>query len=102
MFLGVALSVIQYWVSSSLDIRVVELVPQEDGSWIERPGPEELTDNQVTLLETYGSLHYAAVYTLEDLLPSPETAHGAVVILRLRGREQISSTFIEVIERYAQ
>jgi SulP family sulfate permease len=102
VFLGVALSVIQYWVSSSLDSRVVELVPQEDGSWIERPGPEKLADNQVTLLEPYGSLHYAAVYTLEDLLPSPETARGAVVILRLRGREQISSTFIEVIERYAQ
>jgi len=102
VFLGIALSVIQYWVSSSLDSRVVELVPQDDGSWIERPGPEKLIDNRVTLLEPYGSLHYAAVYTLEDLLPSPETARGAVVILRLRGREQISSTFIEVIERYAQ
>jgi len=102
VFLGVALSVIQYWISSSLDTRVVELVPQEDGSWIERPGPEELTDDHITLLETYGSLHYAAVYTLEELLPSSEEAHGAVVILRLRGREQISSTFIEVIERYAQ
>jgi SulP family sulfate permease len=102
VFLGVALSVIQYWVSSSLDIRVVELVPQADGVWIERPGPEKLSSQSVTLLDIYGSLHYAAAYTMEDLLPSPEEAGEAVVILRLRGRDEVSSTFIEVIERYAQ
>jgi SulP family sulfate permease len=39
---------------------------------------------------------------MEDLLPSPEEAEEAVVILRLRGRDEVSSPFIEVVERYAQ
>jgi SulP family sulfate permease len=102
VLLGVLLSIFQYWVSSSLDIRLVELAPQEDGSWKEKSGPDKLQSRQVTLLDIYGSLHYAAVYTLEDLLPSPDESEEAVVILRLRGRDQISSSFIEVVERYAQ
>jgi SulP family sulfate permease len=64
--------------------------------------PTEKTDSVVSLLDIYGSLRYAAVYAMEDLLPSPEEAEEAVVILRLRGRDEVSSTFIEVIERFAQ
>jgi SulP family sulfate permease len=64
--------------------------------------PTEKTDTVVSLLDIYGSLHYAAAYTMEDPLPPPEKAEEAVVILRLRGRDEVSSTFIEVVERYAQ
>ena len=64
--------------------------------------PLEKTDTVVSLLDIYGSLHYAAVYTLEDLLPSLEETEEAVVFLRLRGRDRVSSIFIEVVERDAQ
>lgn len=36
------------------------------------------------------------------MLPKAQDTHRAVVILRLRGRIQIRSTFILVLERYAQ
>ena len=64
--------------------------------------PTEKTDTVGSLLDIYGSLHYAAPYTMEDLLSPPEEAEEAVVILRLRGRDEVSSAFIEVVERYAQ
>ncbi len=39
---------------------------------------------------------------MEALLPWTKEAHRVVVTLRLHGRSQIRSTFILVLERYAQ
>jgi SulP family sulfate permease len=49
----------------------------------------------------YGTVFFAAAYTLEQILPSPLEARRAVVILRLRGYEDVGSTLIGVLERYA-
>jgi hypothetical protein len=39
---------------------------------------------------------------MEAMLPSAQGVYRAVVILRLHGRIQIRSTFILILERYAQ
>jgi SulP family sulfate permease len=39
---------------------------------------------------------------LEEILPSAQESNQSVVILQLRGLDNIGSTFIRVIERYAQ
>ncbi|HDZ59206.1 MAG TPA: sodium-independent anion transporter, partial [Actinobacteria bacterium] len=64
--------------------------------------PEVLPSNQVTILRPYGSLFYAAASVFEEQLPEimDDTRH-AVMILNLRGREELGSTFLEVIERYS-
>jgi SulP family sulfate permease len=102
VLLGVVLSIMIYLYRSSTDIRLVELVPQSDGSILERQAPLSLMDNEVTILRTYGSLHFSGAATLEEILPSAQDAHRSVVILQLRGLDNIGSTFIRVIERYAQ
>ena len=44
---------------------------------------------------------FASARTIQDLLPKADQAQRAVVILRLRGRSRIGSTFLQVLERYA-
>jgi len=102
VLLGVALSIMIYLYRSSTDIRLVQLVPQADGSIVEREAPLSLPPQDVTILRVYGSLHFSGAVTLEELLPPAQNTDRAVVILQLRGLNNVGSTFIRVIERYAQ
>jgi len=103
VFLGVLLSIIvHFFVTSSDEVRVMQRTPNPDGTVTEGPAPAELPSNAVTLLQIYGNMTFAGAETLESLLPSPKTAERPVVILRLRAQEGIGSSFVGVLERYAQ
>jgi SulP family sulfate permease len=100
VMLGVALAVVQHVYSASLDARVVVLTPGHGGLYAEGPAPEVLPSEAVTVLDIYGSVFYAGADVIAGLLP---TAHGAfrpAVILRLRGRTDVGSTFLGVLDRY--
>lgn len=99
--IGVALSLLLQLNQDAMDLRVVELVPTLDGRFEERPAPSMLLDHRVTLLDAYGSLLYAGAKTLERRLPDPGDADMPVVVLRLRGRTTLGSTFFTVADDYA-
>jgi SulP family sulfate permease len=99
---GVVLSILVYLVSSAQDVRLMEIIPNPDGTFREQPAPAELPHNAVTILHVYGNLFYAAAYKLEDLLPSAKRAERPVVILRLRRSDRIASTLINVLEHYEE
>jgi SulP family sulfate permease len=99
---GVVLSILVYLVSSAQDVRLMEIVPNPDGTYRELPAPAELPSNAVTILHAYGSLFYAAAYKLEDLLPPARGVERPVVILRLRRSDHIASTLINVLEHYEE
>ena len=101
VFAGVILSLAYFIYDSAINVRVVQLAPQEDGTFLEGAPPDEVPGHDVTLLHVYGTVFFAAAYTLEQILPSPLEARRAVVILRLRGHEDVGSTLIGVMERYA-
>lgn len=61
-----------------------------------------LPSNKVTQLNAYGSLFFAGARNLEADLPQVDETRNAVVILSLRGHTELGSTFIGVLERYAQ
>ena len=100
VLLGVVLSVLQYVYSSSLDVRVVVLEPNPDGTYAEKPAPEVLPDDQVTVVDIYGSVFYAGADIIGGLLPKAGGSHHPAVVLRLRGRADIGSTFLGIVERY--
>jgi SulP family sulfate permease len=103
VFLGIVVSIMDFVYTSARDIQVVELVRGESGDWLEQPAPKTLRDNRVTVLFAWGALFFASARTMEDLLPKADpAAKQAVVILRLHGRSRIGSTFIQVLERYAE
>ena len=102
VFLGVALSIIVHVARASTDIEIKEVVRQADGLFEERPAPAQLNSDAITVLHVWGHLFFSGAYTLQERLPEVGDAQRAVVILRLRGRSQIGSTFIQVLERYAE
>ncbi len=99
--IGVAISVMVYVFRSSNQVRVLELVPVEGGFPFEQSAPVKLPDQEVTLLNIYGSLFFASAVTFEQNLPSADDAKQAVVIFILRGHPEVGSTFLGVVRRYA-
>ena len=53
------------------------------------------------MLHVYGSLFFAAAKNIEEMLPSVGDATHAVVAINLRGKSEIGSTFVNVLQRYA-
>jgi SulP family sulfate permease len=99
---GVVLSLLHYIYRSSNDVHVLALKKRQDGALMREKAPEKLPSDKVTALSLYGSMFFASAYLLEETLPSPAGAKRAVAVLHLRGLETVGSTFIKIIERYAE
>jgi sulfate permease, SulP family len=102
VLLGVAISILLIVFQQSNTVKVVEWVVGETGWPVERPAPKKIKSGKITLLYIYGNLFYAAADTFEKSLPAVENASESVVILLLRGFEDIGSTVSEVLRRYTQ
>ena len=85
-----------------IDLKVVRLIPDAQGGFTETDVPKTLSDDGVVIIDVYGSLFYAGARTLQLRLPDPGNAQRAAVILRLRGRSTLGSTFLSMISPYAQ
>ena len=70
---------------------------------IETHPPATVRPDDVVVLQPYGSLFFAAAPVFETLLPAvTDDSRNSVVILRLRGRTDLGTTFMDVLLRYAQ
>ena len=97
---GVICSLVLQLNKEQMDFHLVRLVPV-DGHFVERSAPRVLPDAEPVVLDVYGSLLYAGAKTLGARLPDVRTARRPVVILRLRGRGSLGSTFFGVVADYA-
>ncbi len=102
VLIGVALSIVLYVARQSNKVELTQLVLTPRGLPIEQPAPKELPSGQFTMLQVYGSLFFAAAKNLEEILPAVDNTTRAVVALGMRGRGEIGSTFITVLQRYAE
>jgi SulP family sulfate permease len=82
-------------------VEIIQVAPLEGGRYEQRPPPKQLPSNQVVLLSPVGSLFFAGATEFEENLPAVEKAERPVVILILRGRDEVGSTFLQVMKRYA-
>ncbi len=98
---GVVVSLVLQLNKELNDLRIVRLDRRSDGQFIEQPMPRVLPDAEPVVLDVYGSLLYAGSRTLGARLPDPRLTHRPVVILRLRGRLSLGSTFFGVVAHYA-
>jgi len=101
VLVGAALSVIKHLYLSSLDTRVVRIEIGDDGRPRESADPPVLSDEDVTVLDIYGSTFFGAVPGIREALPAAGQARCAVVVLRLRGRQALQSSMIALIRDYA-
>jgi len=104
VLVGVALSVVLYVVQQSNRVTIRRRVFDPSSRWpSEEDPPAEIPSREMVVLQPYGSLFFAAAPVFEEQLPDvSERSHGSVVIIRLRGKEDIGSTFIDVVVRYAE
>jgi len=102
VFVGIVVSILLHVFKSSNKVSVVAFELVEHGFPIERQPPAQLEAGQVTVLYVYGNLFFAAASNFEAQLPQMAQAPRATVVLILRGRDEIGSTFIGVLQRYHQ
>lgn len=103
VLVGVGVSVILYVVRQSNTITVQRWELDPDGHVIESEPPATLGPDEVVVLQPYGSLFFAAAPVFETLLPAvTDASRNSVVIVRLRGRTDLGTTFMDVLLRYAQ
>lgn len=99
---GVAMSVALYVARQSNKVTVTRWSFTEGSPYPEEgPPPPEVPGGEVVVLTAYGSLFFASAQVVEAQLPRvTRSSRGAVVVLRLRGKEDLGSTFIRVMVRY--
>lgn len=101
VLIGVGLSIILYVARQSNRVRLVRWTFSPDGTVTEDDPPAELRANEV-VVRPYGSLFFAAAGAVEQALPKVgDGCTNSVVIVSLRGKEDLGSTFVTVMTRYA-
>jgi SulP family sulfate permease len=103
VLVGVGLSILLHVVRQSNELTIKRWTFDEHGNTIEGDPPQYLPSDESVILQPYGSLFFAAAPVFEARLPAV-TAHSqnSVVILRLRGRTDLDTTFMDVLTRYAE
>jgi len=99
---GVALSILLNTIRQSNKVVITQWVLQPQGFPLEQPPPKHLLNHQLTILHIYGSSFFAAAKNMEEMLPQVGNASHAVVAINLRGKSEIGSTFMTVLQRYSQ
>ncbi|MGL6279282.1 MAG: SulP family inorganic anion transporter, partial [Gaiella sp.] len=102
VLVGVGLSVVLHVVQQSNTVTIARRVRDDGGHVIETAPPAVLPRSTVVVLQPYGSLFFASAPLFETQLPAvADDSSGSVVILRLRGRSDLGTTFMDVLYRYA-
>ncbi len=102
VLIGVVLSTIQHVSSSSLDIKVRRLRRAGEGRFSEEDPPERLPDDDVTIIDIYGSVFYADTEAIDAKLPEVRGTRGAALVVRLRGRGELGSSAIGLLRKWAE
>lgn len=101
VLVGVGLGVVLYVAQQSNRVRVRRVQLAEGGRMRESDPPAVVPGREVTVLQPYGSLFFASTPTVERQLPAvDESSRGAVVILRLRGTDEIGLGMVDVLRRF--
>ena len=99
---GVALHIVLHVIRSARRVRIERIVPTTNNGFREAPVPKTISSGEVFVLQPVGDLFFAGAAELEEDLPDIGDAHHSVVVIRLRDRDEVGSTFIRVVDRYAK
>ena len=104
VLVGVGLAVLLHVGRQSNRVVVKHWIFDDDkGFPIEADPPAEVPAREVVVLATYGSLFFASAPAFEAQLPRPVgTDTRGVVVLRLRAKDELGSTVVKVLIKYAE
>jgi len=102
VLVGVGFAIVLHVAEQSNKLTVRQLVFQPDGRVREATPPAEVPPGDVLVLQPYGSLFFASAPVFEAQLPTvTATSECSVVVIRLRGIDQLGLSVISVLCRYA-
>ncbi|WP_109208563.1 MULTISPECIES: SulP family inorganic anion transporter [Microbacterium] len=102
VLVGVGLGIILYVAEQSNRVRVRAVLLADDGRMRETDPPAVVPPGEVLVLQPYGSLFFASAPVFERQLPDvSRESSGSVVIVRLRGTDEIGLSHVEVLRRFA-
>ena len=103
VLVGVGLGIVLFVAEQSNRLRVRQITVTEDGRLRESDPDETVGAEKVVVLQPYGSLFFASAPVFEAQLPKIDPAtRRSVVVLRLRGRDQIGLSLVSVLRGYAR
>ena len=98
--IGVVLTFLLQIYRAAERVRIERIIQQVDGSFVEAELLEDLPSGEIVILQPIGSLFFAGTAEFVEHLPDVGRAQHSVVILRLRDRDEVGSTFIRAIQRF--
>ncbi|WP_240665872.1 SulP family inorganic anion transporter [Agromyces sp. LHK192] len=102
VLVGVGLGIILFVARQSNRLSVRQIVIEPDGRRREQDPVPVVGSGEVIVLQPYGSLFFASAPVFESQLPKVDAStRDSVVILRLRGIDQLGLALIAVLGRYA-
>ena len=103
VLVGVGISMILFIINQSNQIVIKRWLVDADGDLREVDAPADVPADEVVVLQPYGSLFFASAPVFEEQLPNvTDETHNSAVVLRLRGRSDLGSTFMDVLLHYAE
>ena len=102
VLVGMAFSILLHVFREANKVVITQILPVAGGLPEEGPVPKLLPSNELTMLQVYGNLFFAGAKYVEEMLPAVGQTTHAVVALSLRGKPETGSTFISVLQHYAQ
>ena len=100
---GVGLGIILFVARQSNRLRVRQVHLDASGGMRESDPPATVGTREVIVLQPYGSLFFASAPSFERQLPSVDKhTEGSVVIIRLRGTDELDLALIDSLRRYAR
>ncbi|WP_430869146.1 SulP family inorganic anion transporter [Demequina aurantiaca] len=103
VLVGVGLGIMLFVAQASNKLTVRQLNIQDDDSVRESDPVRSLKEREVVVLQPYGSLFFASAPTFENQLPKiTRASKSCVVVVRLRGVDEVGLSLINVLRRYAE
>lgn len=100
---GVGLGIVLFVAQQSNRLRLRQTVYESDGRRRETDPEPVVGPERVIVLQPYGSLFFASAPIFAAQLPAVDAStRRSVVILRLRGVEQLGLALVDVLRRYAR
>ena len=101
VLVGVGISTILFVIRQSTRLVTRQLVFHDDGSVEETDPVEVVPPGEVLVLQPYGALFFATAASLLEQMPDViSTSRHSVVILRIRGADDVGATLIDTLGGY--
>ncbi len=100
IFLGAILSLLFYIYASATKIRLSRMIKNKEGYFEIHDMPKKIDSGSVTVFDYEGNCFFGEVPAIKNMMPSIKEVKHSVIIWRMRGCEDIHSTFLKWLKGF--